>query len=52
LFWKKNFRLNLGATGGASAHRIRHEAKTEKTIFDEFRSGTFSHSLGMKPEWG
>jgi hypothetical protein len=25
-----------------------HKAKTEKTIFDEFRLGTFSHSLGHK----
>src|SRR6516164_204674 len=31
-----------------STHNARLEATTEKTIFDRYRQGTLSHSLGQK----
>jgi hypothetical protein len=47
LLWKIEFPSQFRSYRSHQRSRIRHEAKTKKTIFDEFRLGTFSHSLGQ-----
>jgi hypothetical protein len=49
LFWKVEVASQFRATEPSSAPNICREAAAEKTILNEVRPGTFSHSLDPKP---